>query len=40
MEYSTELHSELLYTKEKLLYLGDVWEVELRYILKMESGYR
>lgn len=39
-EYSTELHSELLYTKERLLYLGDIWEVELRYILKMESGYR
>jgi NADH-quinone oxidoreductase subunit I len=39
-EYSTESHAELLYTKERLLYLGDLWEVELRYILKKEAGYR
>lgn len=39
-EYSTELHSELLYNKEKLLYLGDIWEIELRFILHTESGYR
>lgn len=39
-EYSTELHSELLYTKERLLHLGDVWESELKYMILMESGYR
>lgn len=39
-EYSTELHSELLYTKERLLHLGDVWESELKYMILMKSGYR
>ena len=39
-EYSTEMHSELLYTKERLLYLGDIWEAELRLVLSRESGYR
>jgi len=39
-EYSTEMHSELLYSKEKLLYLGDVWEIELKLIIGKEVGYR
>jgi len=39
-EYSTYTHDELLYDKNKLLYNGDKWEVELMSNLKKESYYR
>jgi len=39
-EYSTETRAELLYSKEKLLSNGDVWEIETVSILSSESLYR
>jgi|SRR6185437_1868697 len=38
-EFSVELREELYYTKEKLLYNGDVWELALSLNLSVESMY-
>ena len=38
-EFSTELHEELLYNKDKLLSNGDIWEIEVSYTLGIESLY-
>jgi NADH dehydrogenase (ubiquinone) Fe-S protein 8 len=39
-EYSTETREELLYNKEKLLYNGDKWELEIKESLFIENLYR
>jgi NADH dehydrogenase (ubiquinone) Fe-S protein 8 len=39
-EYSTYTHDELLYSKNKLLENGDVWETEISSFLMKESMYR
>lgn len=38
-EFSVELREELYYTKEKLLYNGDIWEPALSLNLSVESMY-
>jgi len=39
-EYSTDTHEELLYNKEKLLSLGDKWEVEIQANIHADYLYR
>lgn len=39
-EYATETHEELLYTKEKLLANGDLWEAQIAQNLKAAALYR
>lgn len=39
-EYSTESRESLLFNKEKLLYNGDKWELEIKENLFVESLYR
>lgn len=39
-EYSTESREALLYNKEKLLYNGDKWELEIKENLFLENLYR
>ncbi len=39
-EFATENHEELLYTKEKLLALGDQWEKEIAQNLRVEAEFR
>jgi NADH-quinone oxidoreductase chain I len=38
-EFSVEMHEELLYNKEKLLYNGDKWDFEVSLNLSIESLY-
>jgi NADH dehydrogenase (ubiquinone) Fe-S protein 8 len=38
-EFSTETHEELLYTKDKLLINGDIWENEISINLSVETLY-
>ena len=40
IEFATETHAELIYTKEKLLANGDRWEPELAAKIEAESKYR
>ncbi|GGJ20444.1 NADH-quinone oxidoreductase subunit NuoI [Neoroseomonas lacus] len=40
MEFATETHAELIYTKEKLLDNGDRWEPMLAERLRLDAPYR
>lgn len=40
LEFATETHEELLYTKEKLLENGAIWEKQLAQTIANESEYR
>ena len=39
-EYAAETHEELLYSKEKLLALGDQWEKEIAQNIAADAAYR
>ena len=39
-ENATETHEELLYTKEKLLANGDLWEAQISQNIKAAALYR
>ena len=38
-EFASETHEELLFSKEKLLYNGDLWEIEVSLNLAINSLY-